>query len=47
VASDHTLRDIARLRPGSEDELLLAYGIGPAKLRRYGAGLLAVVAEHA
>ncbi len=47
VASDRTLREIARLRPRSEDQLLLAYGIGPAKLRRYGAGLLAVVAEHA
>jgi ATP-dependent DNA helicase RecQ len=47
VASDRCLREIARLRPSSEDELMLAYGIGPAKLKRYGAGLLAVVAEHA
>jgi ATP-dependent DNA helicase RecQ len=47
VASDRALREIARLRPSSEDELLLAYGIGPAKLRRYGTGLLGVVAEHA
>ena len=47
VASDRSLREIALLRPSGEDELLLAYGIGPAKLQKYGAGLLAVVAEHA
>jgi len=47
VASDRSLREIARLRPSGEDELLLAYGIGPAKLQKYGADLLAVVAEHA
>jgi len=47
VASDRSLREIARLRPSGEDELLLAYGIGPAKLQKYGAGLLAVIAEHA
>ena len=47
VASDRSLREIARLRPSGEGELLLAYGIGPAKLQKYGAGLLAVIAEHA
>jgi ATP-dependent DNA helicase RecQ len=46
VASDRTLREIARLRPRGREELLLAHGIGPAKLERYGAELLAVVAEH-
>jgi ATP-dependent DNA helicase RecQ len=45
VASDRTLRDIARLRPRNRDELLLTHGIGPAKADRYGDGLLAVVAE--
>jgi ATP-dependent DNA helicase RecQ len=43
VASDRTLREIALLRPRNLQELELAYGIGPAKLEKYGAGLLAVV----
>jgi ATP-dependent DNA helicase RecQ len=46
VASDRTLRDIANLRPRNADELALAHGIGPAKLERFGAGLLAVVEAH-
>ena len=46
VASDRTLRDIANLRPRNADELALAHGIGPAKLERYGPGLLAVVEAH-
>jgi ATP-dependent DNA helicase RecQ len=44
VASDRTLREIARLRPRTLDELRLAHGIGSHKAERYGAGLLAVVA---
>jgi ATP-dependent DNA helicase RecQ len=47
VASDRTLRDIARLRPRSLDELQLAYGIGQQKALRYGRGLLEVVASAA
>jgi ATP-dependent DNA helicase RecQ len=43
IASDRTLREIAMLRPHELQELELAYGIGPAKLEKYGAGLLAVV----
>jgi ATP-dependent DNA helicase RecQ len=46
VASDRTLRDIARLRPHDEHTLSLAHGVGPAKLERYGAGLLAVIRQH-
>jgi ATP-dependent DNA helicase RecQ len=46
VASDRALRDVARLRPGSLDELQLANGIGPAKARRYGAGFLDVVTRY-
>ena len=42
VASDRTLRDIARMRPSTPDELALANGIGPTKLRRFGQGLLDV-----
>jgi ATP-dependent DNA helicase RecQ len=45
VASDRTLRDVARLRPRDRDELERAHGIGPAKAERYGTELLAVVRE--
>jgi len=45
VASDRTLRELAELRPRTLDELRLAHGIGPHKVQRYGAGLLAVVAQ--
>ncbi len=44
VAHDRTLRDIARLEPRSESELGLAWGMGPAKLERFGKALLDVVA---
>jgi ATP-dependent DNA helicase RecQ len=47
VATDRALRDIAALRPATPAELELAHGIGPAKARRFGAGLLAVVRRHA
>ena len=47
VASDRTLRDIARLRPRNADELALAYGIGRQKAERYGQAVLRVVAEAA
>jgi len=43
IASDRTLRDIARLRPRTLAELAFAHGIGPHKVERYGAGLLDVV----
>jgi ATP-dependent DNA helicase RecQ len=43
IASDRTLREIARLRPRNLQELEFAYGIGPAKREKYGAGLLEVV----
>jgi ATP-dependent DNA helicase RecQ len=43
VASDRTLREIARCRPTTPETLLLIHGIGPAKVERYGDGLLAVV----
>jgi len=44
VASDRTLRDLARRRPGNEEQLLEVFGIGPAKVERYGRGFLDVVA---
>jgi len=47
VASDRTLRDVAVMRPRTLDDLLRAYGIGPAKAERYGSQLLAAVAASA
>jgi ATP-dependent DNA helicase RecQ len=44
VASDRTLRDLARLRPGTLDELQQAHGIGPNKAERFGPGFLSVLA---
>ena len=45
IASDRALRDIAVLQPTNCEELLEAHGIWPTKVRRYGDGLVAVVAE--
>ncbi len=47
VASDRTLRDIARLRPRTLDELRLAHGIGPHKAERYGADWLRIIGDSA
>ena len=43
VASDRTLRAVARLRPRDLAELEQAHGIGPAKAGRYGTELLSLV----
>ena len=43
VATDRSLRDIAMLRPRTREELAVAHGIGPHKLKSYGGGLLDVV----
>jgi ATP-dependent DNA helicase RecQ len=47
IASDRTLRDLARLRPRSVDELSFAYGIGARKAEQYGEDWLRVVREAA
>jgi ATP-dependent DNA helicase RecQ len=52
VASDRSLREIARLEPRrdtelSETDLTLAHGIGEAKARKYGPGFLKVLREVA
>jgi ATP-dependent DNA helicase RecQ len=47
VFNDRTLDAIARARPGTDDALLAIKGIGPAKLERYGADVLRLVAEAA
>ena len=44
VASDRTLRELARIRPCDRDQLMMVHGIGPAKAERYGKGFLRVVA---
>jgi ATP-dependent DNA helicase RecQ len=43
VASDRTLRDMARIRPQTEHELLTVHGMGPVKAARYGEGFLALL----
>jgi ATP-dependent DNA helicase RecQ len=47
VASDRTLREIAAQRPRTIDALLVIHGIGPAKAKRYGKGLLQVIQQSA
>jgi ATP-dependent DNA helicase RecQ len=47
VATDRALRDVAALRPATLEALELAHGIGPAKARRYGRGILEVVRRAA
>jgi ATP-dependent DNA helicase RecQ len=43
VLHDATLRELARLRPASQEGLLMVSGIGAAKAERYGERLLAVI----
>ncbi len=45
VFNDRTLAAIARARPRDDDGLLAVSGVGPAKLERYGADVLRLVAE--
>jgi ATP-dependent DNA helicase RecQ len=47
VFHDQVLRELAKARPSSSDDLLNVSGIGEAKARRYGKSLLAVLtAQH-
>ena len=46
IFHDSTLRGIAESRPANLSELARVQGVGEAKLNRYGAAMLAVVAEH-
>ena len=45
IFHDKTLAEIARTRPVSIADLAAVPGVGPAKLERYGADLLAVIGE--
>jgi ATP-dependent DNA helicase RecQ len=47
IASDRTLRELARLRPRTLAELDLVYGIGRRKAERYGEGWLRVIRDVA
>jgi len=47
VYPDRTLKELARVRPQTEEELLGVRGIGPAKARRFGAETLAVIRKAA
>lgn len=45
VFNDATLYDLARLRPIDDDELLAVPGIGPVKIEKYAAEILAIIEE--
>lgn len=45
VFSDRTLWEMAERRPETRGELLDVSGVGPAKLDRYGAAFLALIAR--
>ena len=45
VAHDRTLSDLARRRPADAIALRACHGIGPAKVERYGAELLTLLAR--
>jgi superfamily II DNA helicase RecQ len=45
VAHNSLLRSLAAVRPRTESELLAVKGMGPHKLERYGAELLALLGE--
>ncbi|TFG95969.1 MAG: ATP-dependent DNA helicase RecQ, partial [Myxococcales bacterium] len=47
VAHDRTLAEIVRWKPRTPADLEPLYGMGPARIARYGEGLLAVVQQHA
>lgn len=46
VFSDASLRDMCRLLPTNDEELLEVSGVGAAKLREYGPVFLAAIREH-
>ena len=46
VFSDATLAAVAEALPRTTGDLLTVSGIGPVKVERYGAALLALVSEH-
>ena len=45
IASDRTLRELASLHPRTMTDLQGVYGLGPAKIERFGQGFLEVLRE--
>ncbi len=45
IFSDRSLRDMARMRPKTDEEFLTVHGVGQHKLKKYGAPFLAIIAE--
>ena len=46
VAHDAMLRDVARFRPATPDALGQVKGFGPARVEKYGADVLGIIAEE-
>jgi ATP-dependent DNA helicase RecQ len=46
VFGDRSLVDMAQRRPGSETEFSDVHGVGAAKLKKFGAAFLGVIAEY-
>jgi ATP-dependent DNA helicase RecQ len=46
VFTDDTLRELARMRPSSLENMRRIYGVGDAKLRDFGPRFLPVIVEH-
>ncbi len=46
VFNDRSLTDMARRRPTSEEEFATVHGVGQAKLEKFAATFLALIAEH-
>jgi ATP-dependent DNA helicase RecQ len=47
IFNNHTLRELASLKPTTTEELLDISGIGQAKAEHYGPAILTLIAEHA
>ena len=46
VFSDHTLRELARVRPSTVERMHHVYGVGEAKLRDFGQAFLDLLADY-
>jgi ATP-dependent DNA helicase RecQ len=47
IFHDRTLREMARCKPASHEEMLTISGVGEQKMARYGGEFLRVIAEFA
>jgi ATP-dependent DNA helicase RecQ len=45
IFHDQTLHEMAQVKPQSEEELLALYGVGEAKLKKYGKTFLKAITE--